>query len=213
MATRTTLMRKVYVYDNGETGRSAKPNWTELRFEFLAPQKDENDNAVVLETISVTPDQFSNAIKHCALGHGISQKIGDTIAGIAKKAEKENISPDAERGYVDFAISMVEEALSDLGEDVWVSESEGGNGNAGVTLLFEAVLAAYEANGKPVAEDARPALAAKLKDEATRKALRENPSVAAELAKIKAERAAERAKKAKAAAKGADGNSLDKLLG
>lgn len=204
MATRTQLVRKVYVHEDGEEGRSAKPESKSLRFEFLAPQKDENDNPVVLDTRTIDLDAFIKeqpGIAHCAFGHGLSQKLGDGLAGIAGKAAKDDVSEDKERGFVDYALSLFDDALDNLQNGVWVAEGEGSSGSGNVTVLFEAIVAAFAKAGTDLTDEQRASVRGKLKDEQYRKDAKARSDVAAEVARITAERAAERAKKAAAKAK------------
>lgn len=195
---RVALVRKSYEYADGETGRSAKPGWQNLIFEFLAPEKDENANPVVLETREISRDEIPDEIADCALGHGLSQKLGDNLAGIAGKAAKEEppVKADDERGFVDYALELFDDMWSDLEKGVWVAEGEGGKRGASVTILLEAIVAAFADAGKELDEDAVANIAAGLKDEKTRNAAKESPDVAKHMARIAAERAAARAEKA-----------------
>lgn len=215
MATsKTTLARKVYTYSDGETGRSAKPGWTKLTFELLAPEKDSDGNAIVLESVDVTPDMFPEDIQWCAIGHGLSQKLGDNLAGIAGKAAKDEDAPDfdEERGYVDYAVILLSDAIDNLKNGVWVSESEGSSGPGSVTMLYEAIVAAFTEAGSELSEEQLANIRTKLKDEDYRKAAKANPSVDAKYKELAAKRAAERAKAAKAKAKDA-GADLGSLIG
>lgn len=208
---RTALLRKVYTYSDGETGRSVKPGATKLTFQFLAPEKDADDNVVVLETRDIDIAEFiaSNAeMAFCATAHGLSQKLGDDLAGIAKKAAKDEVDPDKDRGYVDYATQRFDDMLDDILNGVWVAESEG-TGAAKTTMLFTAICNVLTAAGREFDEaDIRT----KLKDEEYRKNAKSNPQVASELRELERIRAEERAKKAaeKAAESGESG--LDDLV-
>ncbi len=211
--TKTMLSRKVYTYENGETGRSAKPGWQKLTFEFLAPNKDEKDQPIILETVSVDRSLFPAEVLDCAIGHGLSQKLGDALAGIAGKAAKEGVSPDKERGFVDFAFELISDAIDNLKEGVWVAEGEGSSGSGSVTILYEAIVAAFAKAGTELTDEQKASIREKLKGEDYRNAAKARKDIAAEVEKIKAARAAERAKKAAAQAKQADDlEALDELI-
>ena len=214
---RTQLVRKVYDYEGGESGRSAKPNATVLNFEFLAPEKDENDKAVVLDTRTIDLKAFAadNAeMAFCAMAHGLSQKLGDELAGIDGKAAKANEARDDERGFVDFALSLWDDMFDNITSGVWVEEGEGSSGAGNVTVLLEAIVAAFADAGTELDDAQKAGIRASLKDEAFRKAAKARPDVAAHVADITAKRAAERAAKAKEkAAAATDMGDLNALLG
>ncbi len=211
---RITHVRKVYEYDDGSEGRSAKPNWTALRFEALAPEKDAEDNFIVLDQRRITREDAQKwETSDCAMGHGYSQKVGDDLAGLPKKAKEDGASFDDERGYADYAMERVDAMLDNFANGIWVTESEGGSGAGSVTILFTAICKAYENGGAPLDEEAQATIRQKLKDEEFRKNAAEVAEVKAVMEEIKAERAAERAKKAREAAQGGDGNGLAALMG
>lgn len=210
---RITHVRKVYGYDDGSEGRSAKPNWTSLRFEMLAPEKDADDNFIVVDTRTINRDSAEKwDVAACALGHGYSQKIGDDLAGLAKKAKDDGATFDDERGYADYIAERIDAMLDTFQNGVWVSEAEGGSGAAQVTILFQALLEAYKNGGQELDESQQATLREKLKNEDFRKSAGDVPEVKAAMENIKAARAAERAQKAAAAAKGAK-TDLGSLLG
>ena len=205
MAERNSVLRKYYVFADGTTRRSAKEGFTAIRFEVLNG-KDGEGKAIVAETIDFDPSATSEAVRQCAMGHGFSQKIGDEVAGAPAKAEKagETFGPA-------FVASLINDAMDNLRNGVWVEEGEGSSGAGNVTILFEAVKAAFEAAKKPIAEERLPELMKKLADKGERDKFKANPQVAAHLARITAERAAERAKKARDAAKAGDAAGLEAL--
>lgn len=197
---RITHARKVYEYADGTEGRSAKPNWTALRIECLAPTKDKDDNFVVLETRRITrEDADSWDVAPCAMGHGYSQKLGDDLAGIAKKAKDDGAAFDKVRGYADYIAERLDAMIDNFRAGVWVSESEGG-GAASVTILFTAIVEAYADQDNALSDEKIAQLRERLKDEEYRKTASEVPEVKAKIEKIKADRAVERAKKAAEAA-------------
>ncbi len=210
---KTTLVRKSYRFDDGTTGRSAKPTWKDLVFEILAPTKDENDNAVVLETISVARDQFPADLLVCAMGHGLSQKIGDDLAGIASKAAKEEppFQPDPVRGYADYAYDRIAAMVENLVAGVWVEEGEGSSSATSVTILFEAIERVLVKAGKDITDANRAERREKLKDKTFRESVAKRPDVAEQVAAIKFERAQERHLAAQAKAAEAGAPSLDDL--
>lgn len=211
--TRTQLLRKVYTFADGTTGQSAKEGWRKLTFELLAPQKVD-DKFVVLETVELTPDMVPESIVYCAMGHGLSQKIGDDLAGIATKAQNDGAEEDAERGFVDYAKERIEAMLDNLSNGIWLTERESKGGSGGsFTIIMEALAAVFEKAGKPLTDEQKVAMAEKLKDADIREKTVARPDVNAEIARIKAERAAERAKKAQEKAADTDAGNLDDLLG
>lgn len=212
---RISILRKVYRNADGSRSRSAKAGWQALVFEFLAPNKDDKGNLVVLETVEFAKGAIPTEMFECAAGHGLSQKLGDTIASLVDKAKKAEppVVADPERGLVDFAMELIQDAWDNIVQGVWVSEREGSSGAANVTILLEAIVAAFKDGGKVLTEEEIAAQRAKLADEDHRTKAREVPAVAAHVARIQAERAAERAKAARAKAKEAGASGMDVLLG
>ncbi len=166
---------KTYQYDNGESGRSAKPGFATLTFTFA------NDESIV-----VNPTEFPPEIRQCAEGFGYSEKIGNAYAGA--------------KGDADIAYEKAMDMVESLMGGTWVAEGEGAGPRD--TMLLEAVKRAKEAKGQEFNE---AAVRERLADKAQRTALAKIPEVEVELKAIAAERAVERAKKARAALKkGAD---------
>ena len=213
---RTQLVRKVYLDSNGERSRSAKADWSALVFEFLAPKGEDDDEATVLDTRTISREDVEGTLPNiwaCAAGHGLSQKLGDALAGIAGKAAKANETADPERGFADFAMAIFDEALEDLQNDVWVTEGEGGGAGTGsVTILLEAIVAAFADQGKVLEGEALAKVKENLKDEDWRKKAKGRADIAAHVARITAERAAARAAKAAEKADSATVDALDDLL-
>ena len=211
MATRKTHARKCFVYSDGSTGRSAKPGWSKLRFEMVAPDKV-NDDLVVVDTLDISPDVLGVTqeqwdalppMVQCAAGYGLSQKYGDDYAGIEDKAAKDDEAPayDKARGWADYIRMRVEASVEDTRNGIWVAESDGEGGGGNITMLFNAVLAAYDKAGKAIPEEKHAALRQKLADKEEAKKARGVPQVKAELERIKLERQQARQKEAAKAAK------------
>ena len=150
MATKLQHLRKVYVYDNGETGRSAKPNWQELRFELLGPKGDGDEAAPVVDTFAVERASLTDDIVACAIGHGVSQKMGDAIAGIAKKAKADGVEYDPKTGLSAYIKELLSDMADNFAQGVWVAEGESASGGGSVTILLEAIIAAFANAGQTV---------------------------------------------------------------
>lgn len=196
--------RKSFVNADGETSRSAKPDTTALRFEFLNPPKDGEDARTVASVLNVTLDNIPDNVRHCAMFYGLSQKLGDSYSGAAKMAEALDMV-----GQYESAIAkvIVTDTLDDFANGVWVEERESASGTGNVTILLEAITKAFADAGKEAPAD----LKAKLADADYRKKARELPAVAAHVRAIELERAQARAKAAKAAAKQAGDAGLEGL--
>lgn len=204
--TRNAISRKSYVYDDGTTSRSAKPGWAALRFEVFNG-RDGEDKPIVVDTIDLGRADFGADILACAAGHGLMQKIGDELAGFDKKAEKAGAPADHT-----FVSSLINDAADNLKSGVWVEEGEGSGGGGNVTILLEALVAAFAESNVVVSDEQKAGLMKKLADKAERDRIKAEPTVAKHIAMITAARAAERAKAAQKAAKGADTASLAALL-
>lgn len=193
-----SVMRKSYVYADGTVSRSAKADWTALRFDlFGAERKD--DKPVVVETVTFDRSAFPADILACAAGHGLMQKLGDEAAGLAEKAKKDGFSFDAERGYADFVRdSLLAPMIDNLTNGVWVEEGEGTSGAGNVVILAEAILRTMaETNPDFVIDDeAKSRMIARLANKEVREGAKARVDVAKHVAAITAERAAERAAKA-----------------
>ena len=142
-----------------------------------------------IEVANLSPEILS-----AALIHGLRQKLGDAAA-IARNTETGASATLADK------IAAVEEVAQRLIAGQW-NKTQAGAGAAKTTLLIEALAVMAK---KPVAEMAE-LLKGKTDDE--KKALRANHKVQAEIAKIEAKRAAEKAKAA-----GTDGSELLASLG
>lgn len=206
-----SVSRKVYVLADGTTSNRAKPNWSSLRFELFGANKDAEGKNVVVDTVDIPQDVFSAEIMACAAGHGLMQKIGDNMAGIEGQAKKDmeaGVSEavfDPQKGYAAYARYLIEGMVDNLKAGAWVEEGEASGGAGNVTILLEATVAAYADQGKILTDAHKKELVAKFEDKAARDATRKIPAIAAHIARIVAERAAERAKKAQEALAKAQG--------
>lgn len=168
---RGSMAVKKYIMPNGELSSSARPEATGVRFIFG------NGKEMV-----VSPSDLPESVVHCAILHGIAQKLGDTYAG-AENVQEARESFD----------SMLERLLS--GE--WVAERKASGPST--TLLVEAISRVLSKNGRPVnVENIRE----KVQGKEARDAALRNPVFAAEYENIKVERAAARAKEANEKASG-----------
>ena len=205
MATNRHVLRKSYVYADGSTSRSAKKDWTGIRFEFLAPEKVE-DKIIVLETVTYARDQFAS-VWDCAAGHGLMQKMGDELAGIDKKAAADGESFHKTRGWADYAQVLIGGVFDNLTNGVWVEEGEGSGASGNVTILAEAIIRFMAENGVETDEIGKVHLLQNLQDKAVREGAKRNPMVAKHIADIAAERARARALKMAAEATAAGGQA------
>lgn len=120
-------------------------------------------------------------LKQCAL-HGISQKVGDSYAN-AKTA-----TDDTEMTVEEYVEQCVVAGIQQLRDGDWTIRT--GTAGPRVTDLARAIAEATGESEETVAEKLADA------DSDTKKALRADPAVAPILARIRAERAAKKAKEA-----------------
>jgi len=209
---RTTHVRKWYEHQDGNRSRSAKPGWTALVFECVAPTKTEDGKFITVEEIRFPREEFPADILDCAAGHGLMQKYGDDLAGLADKADKDNAEFDAKRGYADYIRDRLSDMHADAKNGIWVEEGEGSSGGGNVTMLMEAILRTFAAAGVEVTAAQADALRGKLKETEYREKMRKRTDVARHLADIVAERAEERRMLAAKAAKAASEEFIASLL-
>lgn len=178
--TRTPVCTKSYITADGESHNSAQPATESLSFHF----------AVEKSPRLVKLADLPQAIIEAASAHGLAQKLGDSYSG--------------KQG--DEAVDCFEAVLEALMDGDWLRRAE--SAGPATTMLFEAVWAAMAAAGAELTtqDDGEERLRAHLKglDADGRKALASDPAVAAEIARIKAERAAKRAAELAETAKGAE---------
>lgn len=171
---RTKLCEKVFILADGSESRHASPEVESLEFRLT------NGSVHSVKKENVGPDCWI-----ASAWHGLSQKGGDTYAG-AKDADE--------------AEDRLAAILERLSENEWIKARE--SAGPRTSILAEAVKSALMANGETVDDNRFASIAEKLKDKATREGTIANPVIAAEYERIKAERAAQRAEKAKEAAAG-----------
>lgn len=208
-----SIMRKSYVMADGSVRKSAHPEWQSIRFELFGTER-KDDKPVVVKTVDYSRDTFSEAILACAAGHGLMQKLGDDMAGLAASAVEDGFTPDDKNGYSEYVAERLQNMVDNFANGVWVEEGEGSSGAGNVTILLEAICRAFAAKGNPLDDEGKRAMLAKLADKGTRDGAKKLPEVNMHIAIITAERAAERAKKAQevVAANSTDGGALDTLL-
>lgn len=205
-------VRKVYTYADGSTGRSAKPEWVKLTFEMLGPKGDDDETAPVVDTFDFVRDDIPQEIHWCSSGHGLSQKGGDDIAGIAKKAKESGYDYDPVRGYADCIKERLGNVYDNILAGIWVAEGESSSGAGNVTILLQAVMQVFENANRELSEDQIAAFRENLKDEEYRNELKARPDIDLQVRKILEERAAERRAQAEAKLESTDVGSLDDLL-
>lgn len=174
MATREAKAKKVVFVSGESEGKQRMPNEGNVeRIEFQFA----NGN-----THTVVATDLPENVQRCALWHGISQKLGDEYSG-AKTAD------EAEEAFLAL--------LERLTDGDWATE----RAEAGprTSLIFEAICIAYERAGKPLTDEQKTEKREALKDAATRKAAQEHPAIAAVYLELQAQRAVEKANKAREA--------------
>jgi hypothetical protein len=212
MATRQTHMRKVFVNADGTTTKSADKGWVKLRFELFNAAKDDKDQFVICDTFEVEKDKLIPAMVDAAAGYGLSQKLGDSVAGIVKYAAREDVgfTPDKVTGYASLIKTMLAEGWEDILNGFWTEEREGeGGGGSSITILLAAIVRAFAAQNVTLTAGQMEGIKGKLATKEGREAFSARKDVKVHIAAIKAERAAEAAKKAAAAADEADDSADD----
>jgi len=199
-------MRKMFVNADGTTSRSADKGWSAMRIELFNAAKDDKGNFVVAETLDFEKAKLVDAMVDAAAGYGLSQKLGDSVSGIVTQAEKEGFIPDSVTGYASKIKAILMEGWEDICNGFWTEEKEAGEGGGGsVTIIMQAVVAAFSKAGLDMTDTKLVALREKLGTKEGREAFMKRPDVKAEVAAIKLERATAAAKAAAdAAAKAAD---------
>ena len=194
--------RKSFVDAEGNASRSAKPTSTILRFEFLAAPVEDQERTVA-ETQDIELASIPDTVQHCAFAYGLSQKLGDSYSGAAAEAKDRGMEGEYTSAV---AAVIMNETLEDIMAGVWVEEREG-KGAATVTILRQAIVAAFEKAGKPLPDG----LDTKLADADYRKKAASLPAVDAEVQAIKLERQKARQKDAAAKAKDSAVDALGAL--
>lgn len=128
-------------------------------------------------------DKVSDEMKTQLMLHGASQKIGDSYAGAKSAVEGSDMTVE------EYTLNAVETGIDQLYNNDW-SIRTGGAGGPRVTDLARAIAEATNADVQAVAEKLADT------DADTKKALQADPAIKPILARIRAERAAEKAKEA-----------------
>jgi hypothetical protein len=213
--TKMQRIRRKYTYADGSTGTSAKPGTQGLVLEVLGmPTEDGNGKRQypIVHTFTVDKSKLPESVIECAVWHGLSQKLGDANAEVAKTAKAEGVTEDPETGLADLTNETLSDMWDNLLQGVWVTESEGGSRGASVTILSEAIFAVLADAGHEVTDEVKAGVMQKLQDEDYRKASKARADVDYHMKRITAERAAARAKDAKAKAKDQDAQGIDGLI-
>jgi hypothetical protein len=209
-------MRKVFVNEDGTVSRSADRGCKVLRFELFETAKTDKEEFVVCDTVDFELGNLPERMVRAAMGHGLAQKMGDSVAGIVKYAAREEVgfTPDAKTGYAALIRTLLTELWEDISNGFWTEERAEGEGGASVTILLQGILRAFAAEGIQVTDAQLEGLRAKLGNKEARDALAKRNDIKVHVAAIRAERAAEAAKKAlEAAAANKPAVGLAELLG
>jgi hypothetical protein len=179
---KSKVCTKVYIGPDGETS-SAHPDATELQFRF----HDGPDGAI--KTVhSVKVGDNPDNVEKCLAWFGRSEKYGNFYAGA--------------KGDAGAAVEAFVTGAEILAGGEWKERREGVESRP--SMVLAAVLAFLESKGETI-DDARKA---RVKDKVSttdgRKKARANAEIESHYQSIVAAHAAEKAKAAKAAAKGAD---------
>ena len=143
------------------------------------------------------PNTVSEEVRNYAMFHGFAQKLGDNAAGAKEACSDGSMEPE------DWREQMVKEMAAQLASEGWNRQSREGGG--AVSLLQQALVALGIDEAKVVER-------LKGLDKEQKKALTNNPEVAAQIAVIKAERAAKAAEKAAAKAEDSEPSDLGELF-
>lgn len=178
MATKTKKSSNVYVSLNEQgvevESKSPNENWTGVRIKF------ENGNVA-----NILRDSLPASIMACAAAQGISIKVQRS---------------GAETKTVDEFQEAAETTIENLLAGVWNTEREGSGPR--ISDLLEAVVKIKTDAGVTVTDEVREAIRGKLLTEEGRAVAQGDKTVQMHVEQMKADRARERAKKAKEEAKG-----------
>ena len=168
------VCEKVYLDGDGNEHRSASTEAKALAFRFANGQE-----------VTVDLSKFPKDIISAAAWHGVAQKIGDSYAGSET---------------VDEAVERAQTMLENLEGGTWVATRTAAGPRP--SLLVDAIVAAKQEAGQEVDP---VAVAQKLKDQPDlKKNALQNAAIKMHYDKIKAERAAAKAKESAKEAKGAE---------
>ena len=168
------VCEKIYLDGDGNEHRSASTEAAALQFRFANGQE-----------VTVDLSKFPKEIVQAAAWHGVAQKIGDSYAGSET---------------VDEAVERAQTMLENLEGGTWVATRTAAGPRP--SLLVDAIVAAKTEAGQEVDP---VAIAQKLKDQPDlKKNALQNPVIKSHYDKIKAERAAAKAKESAKEARGAE---------
>ena len=176
----------VFVDGTGEETRSPTEGSVDIKWTFA----DGSERII-------HPNDLGQIVRHCALYHGVKQKLGDSYVKPSKSEDRDEYDNDP----VGYSLDRFDAMVERLVEGIWVERAEAAGPR--VTLLAEAVVRAAEAAGQPTSLEAATSWL-KSKTDADRKSLTKDKTIAAMYAQIKAEKAAERAAKLVEEAEGAE---------
>ena len=174
-STKKGVCTKVYIAADGTETRSATPSWDRLEFRFT------NGN-----THAVKRNDHNDEIRVCLEGFGVSEKYGNAYAGA--------------KGDADAAEELFLSMQEQLKGGTWVERAEGLGPRP--SLIADAIIAALKESKQKVDDARAAAIREKVKDKAVREGALGDPAIKAHFEAAKAKRAAEKADKAAADAKG-----------
>ena len=147
-------------------------------------EKDYNDEGLAEfkfgngTVVSVNVNDLSEDIRNNLMMHGLMQKVGDAYASA--------------KGDFTIGVAAAEKVITQLHDGQWTASRASGEAKPKIGELVTALA---------TLKGLDPAVVAVAVEKATdeqRKAWRKHPAIAAEIAKVRAEKAAERAAKAQA---------------
>lgn len=183
----------------------------------MAPRfmKKERNAEEIAVTFKHGDDSVKFAIEDFVPGFTAATK-GLKNVGLLASIVMHGLSEKGSNAYSDAkgngasAMKMLRDEHEKLSRGVW-SERGTGDGSPRRTILFDAILELRRAMDPNYSEETLEAKLAEMSD-AQKAELKEHPQIQEKITAITARRAAERAKKAKAAAKEVAGKSLDELF-
>lgn len=174
---------KVYIRKDGTESSSAHADATELQFRFHDGPKGEIKTVKTIK-LGDNPD----AIETCLAWFGRSEKYGNFFAGV--------------KGNAAEAVESFVTGAEILAAGEWKERREGVESRP--SMVLAAVLAFLMDEGETMDDKRKARVKEKVSTTDGRKKARANPKIEAHYQSIVADHAAEKAKSAKAAAKGTD---------
>ena len=175
-STKKGVCTKVYIAEDGSETRSAIAGWERLEFRFTNGK-----------THAVNRRDHNDNISACLEGFGVSEKYGNAYAGA--------------KGDADVAEELFLNMQEQLKGGTWVERAEGLGPRP--SLIADAIIAALKESKQKVDDTRAAAIREKVKDKAVREGALKDPAIKMHFEAAKAKRAAEKADKAAADAKGA----------